>query len=173
MSVRRETRLLQEKKVPRTDKPNERYYELYNQPNFYQFGDNYHFTDDEGRRYQIATNNRDAFQNHLLRGEPDGPDCVQDGWGNVKLYVKLYRRQSQWFTDQQHDRPLVLYGRHASQRGTSGGGDGTKDDRDRYVVRITETHKPDYKHRTGQIYVSGLGPLLCRTLLATQRVKKY
>jgi hypothetical protein len=148
----------QVKRTPRTDQPNEKYYALFDHPSFNQFGDNYHFTDEAGRRYQLATDNDDTFQNHLLRGGPDGTHCVQDGWGHIKLFVKLYKRQSEWFSDQQLDRPLVLYGRGRGHNKVT------------YVVRIESTHKPDYKHRTGQIFVSGgLTPLLCNALLREQQ----
>ena len=150
--MRRARPLDQVQRTPRAEKINERYYARYNEPSFYQFGNDYHFTDSAGRLYQIANRNSDSFQNRLLREAPDTDECVDDGFGNILLYVKLKRRDSVWFDENMLERPLTIVSRRAP--------------RTEYQIRVQSTVKPDARRRTGVISVSGLSRTLCQQMLA-------
>ena len=140
---------------PRTSRLNERYYARDNQPSFYQFGQDYHFYDDEGRLYRVAVQNNRVFQNERLRMGADGPArglrrCQVEQYGAVVLYVKLARRETAWFGDRAIGRTLLLYERRSHEA---------------FVVRLRTAFKHNTKRRTGTVTVSGLGSALCDTLL--------
>jgi hypothetical protein len=148
----------QVQKTPRTDKVNERYYELFNEPSFRQFGNDFHFYDKAGRLYRIASQNGDEFQNQLLRQaatQTAGDECVQDTFGHTMLYVKLRSRKTQWFDDDAVDRAMIVYARST----------GKDRQPEAHLIRIREMIKPDYKRRTGTIMVSGLTRQQCREIL--------
>ena len=134
-------------KFPRTDKINEKYYMMNNQPSFSQFGEDYHFYDDEERQYMIANENRDVFQNKRLRYTPDSKRCISNNYNEITLYVKL-PRGVKWFS--RNDTRLTIHTRIGGET---------------FPIVIKSTMNGQEKRRTGTIIVSGLGRSICDRLL--------
>jgi hypothetical protein len=131
----------------RASKVNELYYAKDNTPSFYQFKQNYHFIDDQGRQYMIATKNRQVFQNTRFKNtQPssrrnDLKEPVINNYDFVKLYVKLGDPSVRWFGYKDINQTLVLSDKHRSTQ---------------YAVILKSHEKHNVKRRTGTIYVKGL-----------------
>ena len=149
---RRNRRYSAMQRGPRAEVINETYYAKNNEPSFYQFGKNYHFYDDDGRKYMIATENDDTFQNKLLRTTPDTLKTKSDSYGEVTLYVKL-SPTSDWFEERQVGKPFVIYSRKEGLE---------------FVIQLSSIYRESYKRRTGTVTVKGLGKLTCNAILANQ-----
>ena len=135
-------------KTPRTDTVNEGYYLRNNHPSFFQF-DTYHFTDEVGRKYIIADNNSDTFQNKRLRYASNGRECIVNNYGEITLYVKLPRKLD-WFSEMDVGRVIMI----KSKLG------------DLFQITPQTFIKTDLKRRAGKITVSGLSPSMCNALLS-------
>jgi len=130
----------------RAKQVNELYYARDNNPSFYQFKENYHFIDAEGRQYMIAVKNRQVFQNAAFKekGRPKdkGPkEPVRNNSGLTLLYVKLTDPTTKWFGHGDMGKPLLL--REKISGAT-------------HVVTLKSQEKHNVKRRTGNIYVKGL-----------------
>jgi hypothetical protein len=139
---------------PRSDKVNEKYYAQRDHPNFRQFGNKYHFTDEQGRQYRVAERNNDTFQNanfqsHTNEDEKQLSECVIDQYGDVKLYVKLPTPQHQWYTHNEIGSALALWPRKKK--------DG--------VIPVSLRTAFKEEERVGVITVEGLSEDYCNTLL--------
>lgn len=137
---------------PRAEEINEDYYAKNNEPSYYQFGDDYHFYDDDNRKYMIATENDDVFQNELLRFSPNTRKTRSDVYGEVTLYVKLSPK-SEWFEERMLGKPYIIYGKK----------DGLE-----YPIRLSSIYRASYKRRTGTVTVKGLGKVTCDAILSYQ-----
>lgn len=134
------------------DKRRELYYARDNTPSYNQFKDNYHFSDDEGRRYQLAVRNSGLLQSRKLQPRQserrEALQCVVNSWGYVTLYVRL-KTGTRWFGAQDLDKPLVLRDREGEEIG----------------VALRQLLKVSPKRRTGAVLVSGLTASYCNALL--------
>lgn len=140
----------------RSDHVNEAYYARRNAPTDNQFVGRYHFVDDQGRQYMIAEKNNQVFQNARLQFKPHSKkakkECITNTHGYIKLYVKLPNtRTIHWFTSKEVNKTLFLHP--------------INDDEAIYEVTLKSSDKPDHRSATGSIYVAGLSPLVCLTLL--------
>ena len=132
----------------RRSKVNELYYAKDNTPSFYQFKQNYHFIDDQGRQYMIVTKNRQMFQNTRFKNtQPssrrhDLKEPVINNYDYVKLYVKLGDPSLPWFGHKDINHSLLLFDKHRVSQ---------------YLVILKSHEKHNVKRRTGIIYVKGLG----------------
>lgn len=142
----------------RRKKVNELYYARDNNPSFYQFKQNYHFTDSSDRQYMIAVKNRQVFQNAKFQNNSrraatqELREPVMTNSGFVKLYVKLTDPTSKWFGHSDMNHSFFLYGKKR---------DGP------YLVVLKIQEKHNVKRRTGAIYVKGLSREVLLTLLNT------
>jgi hypothetical protein len=141
--------MTEQQRRPRAEKINEDYYARNNHPSYGQF-EVYHFVDDEKRKYKIATENEDTYQNELLRFSPDSQRCRSDTYGEVTLYVKLAPKTN-WFEEGQIGKAFIIY---------------NKKNKEEHVVQLKSIYRADYKKRTGSITVGGLGKLVCDGILA-------
>jgi hypothetical protein len=168
------------KKIPRANQINEAYYDRFNEPSFNQFGNVYHFIDTAGRLYRVADQNSDEFQNEMLRSDETDilgvgggnntnnrkKECTTDEFGRLKLFVKLRKRTSQWFTDDEVLKPfsITVVNEHRTRR------DKEYQQLYTYHIKVENTIITDAKRRTGTVWVRGLNKQLCDTLLMNQSV---
>jgi len=140
------------KAMSRADDLNEEYYARDNNPSFYQFGSAYHFVDDAGRQYQLATRNRATFQNTRFkpRRAPLPARCVVNSYGYVTCFVKL-AHGSKWFGARDINVPLLL--REKRNAATI------------LEVRVKQALKVRPTRRTGTVQLSGLSEFYCNALL--------
>lgn len=147
------------KQFPRTSKINERYYARDNQPNWAQLAQlGYHFDDARGRRYTVAAQHSEPFENLRLRygATPEPPQCVVNQLGGVTLWVRL-PRDAPWF-DQRHEGAMLLLREVRSGQ--------------RYLAKLDAHYKYSHKRRSGTVVLSGLGRTLCNMLLQEHAVTK-
>lgn len=137
----------------RREKRREKSYAIDNTPTYGQFKENYHFSDGDGRRYQLAVQNGSILQSRKLqaaqrphRGETSR--CVVNSFGYITLYVRL-KTGMRWFERQDLDQPLVLRDRQGEEVG----------------VVLRQLLKVSPKRRTGTVLVSGLTQSYCNALL--------
>lgn len=144
----------------RAENFNETYYARRNAPNFNQFKNRYHFIDEHGRQYMIASENKQVFQNTNVQFKPRNSSnikkhykCVTNSYSHIKMYVKIYKNKMDWFNWKDMNKPITLM---------------KKDDKSiTYTVILKSTDKPEEKAATGIIYVKGIdiNVLLCNEML--------
>ena len=135
------------------EKRREQSYARDNTPTYNQFKEKYHFSDGEGRRYQLAVQNGSILQSRKLQPaqrprQQEPARCVVNSFGYITLYVRL-KTGSRWFERQDLDHPLVLHDRAGEEVG----------------VLLRQLIKVSPKRRTGTVLVSGLTPSYCNALL--------
>ncbi len=152
---------------PRSLVLNESYYARHNTPTFNQFVGRYHFVDDEGRQYMLATKSNEVSQNlnfqmKKKKGAPSKPKkCVMNSLGYIKLFVKLPRGQAErkWFKDSDIKKKFIL--KYKRDKGVLT----PNIDRMLYEVKLISTEKTTASRATGSIYVKGLDCDTCNNLL--------
>ena len=128
---------------------NEEYYYKDNNPNFFQFGKNYHFFDDKDRVYIIATKNKDIFNNpkfkvHNLKNKMKDKEikhCLVNNYGYVTLFVKLLNPNAKWFSNREIGKFITLINHKTKES---------------IQVKLKFIAKSNIKRRTGTIQVSGV-----------------
>jgi hypothetical protein len=156
--------------MSRTEKLNESYYARRNAPTYDQFRNRYHFKDEYNREYMIASKNKQAFQNRRVQFKSTGTQeeeekkkpksCIRDGFGFIKLFVRVRKNKSLWFFWNDINKPITLIPiSNGNNRGTR--------NRNRMPIEVIlkSTDKPEEKSATGSIYVKGLSESLCNELL--------
>lgn len=133
---------------------NEDYYARRNHPTSNQFIGRYHFVDQQGRQYMIATDTKKA-ERPLFKPRTTTKkkkECVLNTNRYVKLFVKLPNtRTFNWFKSRDTNREIVLY---------------DKDDRNiMYRITLKSSDKADPHSATGSIFVTGLSRIQCNDLL--------
>jgi hypothetical protein len=145
---------------------NEEYYARDDNPNFYQF-QSYHFKDEEGRLYEIATDNKQIFQNKrfassykktpltydrgILTKKKEKKKCIATTEGYIKLFVKLpSSKGAKWFFPSSLNRTF-----HVKERYTN----------TEIGFKIRSAFKYNQKRLTGTIFVSNLNKSYCNQLL--------
>jgi len=149
-------------------KINEKYYALDNNPSFFQFGKNYHFYDKQGRIYQIASKNKNIFQNTQFKpknmqkknDDTHKKECLHNSYNYVTLFVKLKNPTVQWFTHKDINKTIILhrkikdrnYKKEYEMEGNAS-------------IKLKAFFKNNQKRRTGTIQVTGLDIGECNILL--------
>jgi len=137
-------------------KINEKYYAEDNNPNFNQFGKNYHFIDEKGRLYKIATRNNQIFENEKFKQYNKEEDnrilkCYKSNDNYIKLFVKLPEKDINWFFDKDLNKEIILRS--------------IKDDNELYIIKIKQAFKKNIKRRTGTVFIQGINESLCNEIL--------
>lgn len=141
----------------RTESVNTEYYGKRNYLSFFQFKE-YHFTDSQKRKYTIATENDDTFQNESLRFSPDSLRSREgDRYGEVLLYVKLARKTGEWFEEKEMNRPMIINDKRTKEA---------------YTIVIRSSYRADYKSRSGSISVARLERSVCDRILLEHSTHK-
>lgn len=149
------------KKTVRSEYVNELYYARDNNPNFYQFK-SWHFTDEYGRMYKIASDEDKVFENERFAHPNSRPwykttslnkkrkKCVVNADGFIKLFVKLSSPTVKWFSSLSINRSIELH---------------EKDSDRTIIVKLRGVFKYNEKRRTGTIYVSNVNKSYMNDLL--------
>lgn len=139
----------------RTEHINEQYYHINNHPSFYQFGRDYDFADNKGRKYRIAEKNKNTFQNtkfkpkNTLKDKSKTKKAFVNTYGYIKMFIKL-NQDAEWYTRKDIDKILILVNRKTKEQ---------------VNVKLKSFFKSDHKRRTGEIFVSGLSEIKCNEIL--------
>lgn len=138
---------------------NEKYYAQDSNPSFNQFGKNYHFIDEEGRLYQIATRNNNIFDNEKFnmnkKNSLNKPlKCYKSNDNYIKFFVKLPNKYINWFFDKDLNKAMILNQKSLIEH-----------DNKRFIVKIKSAFKKNEKRRTGTVFIHGLPEFICNEIL--------
>jgi hypothetical protein len=143
------------------NKINEKYYAEDSNPNFSQFGKDYHFIDEKGRLYKIATHNNQIFDNERFKyyteeerrrkGEKS-LKCYKSGDGYIKFFVKLPEKDIPWFFDKDLNKEMILRSKDDKEDGF-------------HLIKVKQAFKKNVKRRTGTVFIQGINEIECNEIL--------